>query len=152
MNLKTEAEIVCKCLEFDLISVSDVISWADNLIEESEQPDIAVIEVSMSNNCHINDVRKLLKDITGTVEPNLVYQGIFDKMISKLQNEPESVTRIVGALIQMAMSGEVPDKSAESKMFWFNDALYDGNIEEVRRKLHAFLNQYAYSSTQNRKG
>ena len=137
------------CLAHGLISLTEVVSWADKSIGQLSKPGIVLIEISMASNLHINDVINLLRDIPGKVDLQQVYQGIFSKMKAKMVEEPESEKRIVQALFEMAMEGEVPDKEAESEMFWFYDALdlaeaeYTGDIGDVRRKLYAFLDNYS---------
>lgn len=141
MNTKIQAEILRNCLELGLVSSSEVISWADSLVEQSFQPDIALIEVSMAGNLHSNDVADLLRNVPGETNPNRIYQGIFSHMRATLIDKPESETRIVRALFQLATAGEAPDKAAESEMFWFYDALdlakagYGGDVTEIRNSI-----------------
>ena len=149
MNTKTYAEILCTCLEFGLIPLSDVISWADKQIEQSSEPDITLIELSMAGTLDIPVVAKLLRDVPGELFLDQVYQGVFSCMRATLIDQPEAESGIVHALYKMAMAGDIPDKAASSQMFWFYDALdlakcgYTGDIEEVRSKLHTFLDHYS---------
>ena len=155
MDLKTEAEIMRICLELELISKSEVISWADNVVAKTDQPDLAVIEVSLAKNHYINDILKVLEDVGGTIDLARLYQEVFALMKTKLQPDPDSETLIARALFRMAINGDVPDKSAAEEMYRFYDDLdlarygYYKNrtVEDVRKQLRSFLNRYSNNQT-----
>lgn len=147
-TLKTQAEILFHCLYGGFVTKDEVIAWADRQLERTPRPDIELIEVAMSGKRHIIDVANLLKEIQGDVDSELVYQGVFDAMLHKLNENPALERHIIRILFEMAQENEAPNEAAKAEMYHLDYAFSlaiegFGSLADVSRDLHGFLRRYA---------
>lgn len=146
IRLKEEAEVLRNCLELDLISVPQVVEWADQYIEQTPDPDFAIIEASLSMRKRADAVVKILAEVKGVTDEAQVLTRIFDVMKKLFEGDPTQDTKIARALFKMAQAGQTASEEAEGYMFWFDDALDlarlgygEESIEQIHNQLKEFL-------------
>lgn len=82
-QIKQKADALGMALETGAISRSDVVAWADSLIETTEQPLEWMIELSLSANKHYLDVVHMLREVPGEIDDDLSFKLFLDILSEK---------------------------------------------------------------------
>jgi len=67
-RLKTEAEALAVALDVGAINVSDVIAWADAVIDTEEHPHWSICEVATVGTKYPPDVANALREVPGEAD------------------------------------------------------------------------------------
>ena len=143
-NHRTVAEAYLRVLEFDLADVAAIDAWVDGVILAEPEPAFAFIEASAAR-CKPDALMTALRDVPGEADAVTRRRIVIGFMAEALRRDPEAINRVVRALYQMALDGDVPNEEAESEMWSFCDefdlaeqGIY-GSTEDVHRDVARFL-------------
>ncbi|WFD08775.1 hypothetical protein [Tepidibacter hydrothermalis] len=148
-DIKLKAELYRLALSCGFITKKDVINWADNEIMISENPDISIIELSLSGSKKAEDIISKLKEVSVGVDQEIslkILLGLFYKEIIK---DPNKIQVISTELYHLYLSLQIDNK--EECYLWMmylddefhlaNNGIY-GDVEEVKSRYIDFLKQY----------
>lgn len=79
-SLKQYADYLCMGLDVGVCSHSEVVSWSDYLIEQSEHPEDWMIDLSTSQSKHILDVFHLLRAVPGAANLDVSFKLLVAKL------------------------------------------------------------------------
>lgn len=147
MDLKDEAEELAIALELDLISVEDVVQWADNKIMQLAEPPFYLIDLSISGQLPGSEIAHCLRMFPGIVNTTAVLRAAMMRMFSLLENSSVRPEIIAKALYVMHLNGWIPDDEASSEMISLDDefGLVQQGIrtyDSATNRLRAFLSRY----------
>lgn len=85
-----------------LLNKEEVIKWADNIIQQDEEPDYFVIELSLCGHKSINDIVSLINEFVG--EPKPIVSG----------------RMILGFVYRQYIRKRIPLRKVTAAMYWLN--------------------------------
>jgi hypothetical protein len=147
MELDTQAQALTQALTWGAVSLSEVISWADDQIVQSQIPSEALISLSLSDS-----IPKAVSSLnTLSANPNFSESSrlVFRYFRHGLQSDLVSYEAVSEALFKMALAHQIPDPKAEGLMLSFWDELDLANAGTfgdpvvIKTELLEFLLQYA---------
>lgn len=144
LNLKEQAEVYKLGLLIGYFKIEDVILWADFVIENDENPNLVIIDVSLSGKKGINEVVSQLGNINGKIDINTPVKTILGLLYKDLVNENISVYEIARKLY--VLSNNIPsDSLGDAKRFTLNTledylALY--GLKNVTIQIIELLKEY----------
>lgn len=146
-QLKTEADVLRRCLALGLVERRDVIAWADARIAEDDAPDVSLTDIALAGGRSAADVASLLRDVPGTQDRVAYLRDVFTRMRAFLAANPTALSLIAHGLYLMALDGECPSGDAERAMRAFDDRIEIartgafGDLQEIRQEVVHFLSQ-----------
>ncbi|AXI03610.1 hypothetical protein [Aquirhabdus parva] len=147
MNLATEALAYKKALLWNVVTLPEVIQWADHLITVEDNPDPQLYEISLANNNHqANDA---LTELTKEASILDVTYKIIEMLARKASKNDINYKFTADILYRMACENFILDEDSQFEMSRLTDALYlaeekiYGDPEEIKTEIRQFLNQYA---------
>lgn len=133
-----------------LVSASEVIAWADALIESQAEPHPDLIEVALGGSGGPVRLIDELKPLASGCRDEDIVEGILGLMYRALASDPNLARHIARTLYSMAVSGLHPGgEEVLMWMFHFDDAFAlagdhgYGTIEETTHEMLQFLAPYA---------
>lgn len=149
-TLNEDAAFLCLALGHGLVSVAEVVAWADAEIAARERPHPALIEVSTSGRRSPGEVAAALYPLASECDEVKQLDRLFAAMYHTLSHDVEASRRIASALYTLALSGTMPSgDNPERAMLYFEDALdlaFDrvhGTVDVVVHEMLRFLAPYA---------
>lgn len=152
-TLKTEAEVLRRCLDLGLVERREVIAWADARIAADDAPDVSLTDIALAGGRSAADVAGLLRDVPGTPDRVAYLRGVFTRMRALLAANPTALVLVAHGLYLMALDGECPSGDAEGAMRSFDDGIAlarngtFGNLEEIRKEVVHFLSHACREET-----
>jgi hypothetical protein len=149
-DLKNAAEIWRRRLRDGLAAEAEVKAWADRLIDEMDQPDEWLIDVSMA--AGKPELDEALKLAPGEPDAVAVFAGIMASLRDLLARRPDLDSKIAKALFDMYSNEDVLPREPPGEMagFWDDiDLARDGiwgDLEEQRRRLREFLERWSQAA------
>src|SRR5262245_13191907 len=142
--LKTESEILRRCLELGVVERRDVIAWADARIAQDDPPDVSITDVALAVGRSAADLSGLLRGVPGTPDRAAYLGGVFRQMRILLMGNPTALRLVAHALYQMVLEGECPSAEAKGAMYAFDDTIelarggVFGDLNKIRAELLRF--------------
>ncbi|GGA49537.1 hypothetical protein [Psychrobacillus lasiicapitis] len=90
MDIKLSAEVYRIGVSIGLLTIEDIMKWADNVIEQYDTPRYEIIELSLSAKKKLEDITLSLMEISGDFDNNLPPKIILQKMDKVIQYLPDS--------------------------------------------------------------
>lgn len=118
-SLKNYADYLSMGLEIGVCSQDDVVAWADRLIEESDRPELWMIELSTGRSKHILDVQHWLQVVSGTSS----LEVSFKLLIAHLQRHYPTVQPEQVRLLSKLYFWERSDLPEEWKDYLYTSTL-----------------------------
>ena len=122
-SVNTEAAAFAIGLEIGVVSVSDVVAWADRQVAAAVVPPPAICELSMAATMQMRVVVNLLRSIAGPIDSSECVRLTVGNLLVALQDpefDPESVAR---TLFHLASTNDLPDGPFKAKSWWYWDAI-----------------------------
>ena len=147
--LKTEAEILRRCLELGVVERRDVIAWADARIAQDDPADVSITDVALAVGRSAADLSSLLRDVPGTPDRAAYLRGVFGRMRILLRANPTALRLVAHALCSMAVDGECPSAETKGAMYAFDDAIelarrdVFGDLKEIQAEVLSFLEDFS---------
>lgn len=153
MSLKTIAEVYRLGLIIGYFSKNEVIQWADNLIEQMENPSSELIDVSMTASGKSADVAHALNLIRGDYSEELAIKIVLGMLYRRLkeQSNQSDIVDVVDYLGRLTNAVSV-DSMGED-VYWEIDSIGDayylveqniyGNLNEVQHRVEQLLQLYS---------
>lgn len=144
-SAKDQAEAYRLTLAAGLVSVDEVVKWADRTIKVQDEPSQELIELSLSGLRGRSAVISCLSAMPGTQTPAAVSLLTFELIYRALLVRPDRLRRITKLLERMYWEGVVPGAMSSSFMCSLDDELslaelgIAGEVEAVHSRLKEFL-------------
>ena len=129
------------------ISPKEVTAWADTLIEQDEQPDYFIIELSLSGQGKSEKQLSLLNEFIGQQPPSLSGRIILGLLHQKLNSGQLPLQKVVRAMYWLHREADFTDLE-KSLIYGFDDD-YDlavsntwGSLTQVEESVKQFLEVY----------
>jgi hypothetical protein len=98
-----EAEIKRLQLLAGLVSVAEVVAWADELIEKSDLPETWMMDLSMSSHAHVEDVIAQLDTLSAGCDHLAAIRIILGQMYRILLHDRGPARQFAKVLFQLAV-------------------------------------------------
>jgi len=85
-----------------IVSVADVVAWADDLITQSDTPGDQLIRLSLSGDSHPFDVVSLLREMSGGCDAIMAIRSLLGRMQGLLVEDPSRARGFARALYEVA--------------------------------------------------
>ncbi len=137
-----------------LVDKDEIIKWADSIIQQDEQPDSFIIELSLCCSMNINDVVSIINEFIGESKPVISGRVILG-LAYRLYNEKRIVLRKVTSTIDWLTWHGEPTEKEKSLMYGLDEELncaesgIYGTIEGVEEEVLLFLEIYKDFSIDN---
>jgi hypothetical protein len=149
-DLKTTAEYYRRGLMWDLDLLDEAMAWIDQRLVVEAEPDIALIEASLSGSQGRFAVADWLAQVPGEFNPQMVARRLLVGLLQEIDRHPEKIFEAANGLYEMAIADDWPDLEGEDRMRSFDDELimasshihygyYGYYVEEIREELVGFL-------------
>jgi hypothetical protein len=149
-TLNEDAAFLRLALVHGVVSVAEVVAWADAEIAALERPHPVLIEISTSGRRTPGEVAAELDPLASGCDDVKQMDRLFAAMYHTLSHDFEASRRIASTLYSFALSGMMPSGDAsEGAMLYFDDALdlaFDGvygTVDGVVHEMLRFLAPYA---------
>jgi hypothetical protein len=135
-----EAEI--KRLEFmtGLITVSDVIAWADSLIEQMDIPDSEIIDLSLAGHSNSYELISILSEMAIGSDRFAAMKTVFGKMYSVLSQDVSHARKYSSAIMDFVVENHYNLPDDFYFMYGIDDAfelaeigIY-GSVDEISKR------------------
>jgi hypothetical protein len=123
-NYKEEAETLRYGLLLGFTTVSDVVAWADAVLEASESPDTAIIDLAMAGHLTAPDVAVVLRDVPGECDPVMVMRILHGVMLRALDINNDRGSEIATRIYQLAAEGELSEAEFGIEPYALEDEFY----------------------------
>lgn len=150
-SLKDEAEIYRIGLTIGYFTKSDIVLWADKMIENKENIEYEIIEVSLLANSNKADIASKLNEVRGVSDQQLIINvllGLCSRSYNKGRFSADEICtflyRLVSTKTDIFISCDI-----KQKIHYLSDGYYlatEGIYEDLNnicRELKEFLDQYA---------
>lgn len=146
-----ECEVKRLQLRLGLISVADVVSWADNIILESDIPDNEIIDLALSRRLPLADVIAQLAKMAGGCDRNRAMRTVLGQMYHVLQKDRSLARGFSRTLFQEAVENSGYINYSEDILFIYgNDDCFDlaeqgiyGTIDTVTDEFIEYLRTFS---------
>ncbi|MBK8093377.1 MAG: hypothetical protein IPK32_15710 [Verrucomicrobiaceae bacterium] len=145
---KDMAEFFRLGLSLETCEVSQVVRWAEKVIEREEKPNHAFIELCLANTKPASAVKSLLADVPGSSTTGLPLRMLLGQCWHIASRSPNQAARLLQPLYLLVCLQDF-----ESDIYYALVCLEDdlslaqdkvfGSVEEVTKKFCAFLQPFA---------
>jgi hypothetical protein len=142
-ELKTLAETKRRLLEAGVLTLGQVVAWADERIAELAEPPYWLITVSMARSKQ--DAVAELRSVAGVADAATVWRDVAQGLLEVLDREPERDSEVGKYLYYLGMNEEAPmlGTMGELMSFWDSidlarDQIY-GDLLAERQRMRRFL-------------
>ena len=152
VNLKAEAESLRLGLLAGVVSVGEVIRWADSAIVAMDQPEVSIIDVALSVGRSPDFVARQLESVPGNVDHVDALRSLLASFLVELEAEPEHAWDIARRLYRLAASVDWPESLLGHEPYSLDDA-FDlaaqdiGSFDSARSELRRYLQTHALPRT-----
>lgn len=130
-----------------LLDKQEVVKWADKIIEQDDEPDINVIELSLCGHQSVNDIVSLLNEIVGYPRPPISGRVILGLLYNNYKNGKVTLEKVAGSMNWIIWQSELTD---DEKSFMHGiDDMYDlavsgtfGTVEDFEMDTLRFIEIY----------
>ena len=143
MNRKETAKAFSEALPLKVISLEEIISWADSIIIEDEKPPVQIIELATVLNK--SDALSLLNEFSIKADEEISIRIFFGLCFKALKNGSADYSEVAERLYFWSMEETDLKGFGELGSFWdaldlARDRIY-GNENQVKREMLEFLNK-----------
>jgi hypothetical protein len=153
LTREENAALLCSGLLHDLVSVQEVVGWADAEIAARERPHPALIEVAMGGRLTPGELASELDPLTRGCDEGKQIDRLLGLMYRRLSRDPKTAPRIASTLYSFAYANLLPGGGDPGgHMFYLDDALdlassgVYGTVEGVLEEMLQYLAPYADSA------
>lgn len=153
-RLRDEALALAGALEFGLLDVAEIITWADARLLQAERPPAMLCEVSLSRGRDPRDVAAILRRFPGTADNSTVTRLLIALLRDRLDADPGGVGRVAEVLYRLALAEAIESPRLSEVALWAWDALdlaeagyLDESQEQIIRTMRDVLNETVGSSS-----
>lgn len=145
---KGMAEFFRLGLSLGTCDVSQVVCWAEKVVEREEKPNHAFIELCLANNKSVSAVQSLLTDIPGTLTKGLALRMLLGHCWHIASCSPVRGERLLRPLYLLVSSEDFESDiyyalvCLEDELYLAQDKVF-GTVEDVIKKFCAFLQPFA---------
>lgn len=156
MTVKDTAEFYFQALDGGFVEVEEVIAWADDIILKEEDPDLAIIEVSMSASKGKYEMMRSLSKVPGHENSEVIRKRILIErkkvlleMSRKLSEDTDYLPSVIYYLFGMLMDDEITGEDIREQIYQLEDefeyiaSMSKGKHRKLAEKTVAFLTNYA---------
>ncbi|WP_062104392.1 hypothetical protein [Bacillus niameyensis] len=148
MDIRILAEVYRLGLSTGYYTVRDVVTWADSVIEELDEPPYDIIDLSLSGNAKPVDIASILKEFSKEISsselPCMIILGLLANYSIKtgdISTVTSMLYRLCEHLPETCDSIKVEILSLTDELYLAEQNIY-GNLQEVIKRLQEFLMQY----------
>lgn len=127
MNIKEIAKAYTTALEFNAVSLNEIIKWSDSVIAAVDDPDISFIELSLCNKA--SDAQTHLNIISVGAEDRLFQGYLFGILYKGLVSKRSSYEDISKFLYFLAIEDDELEIYDEAMHYW--DAIDLANLGSI---------------------
>ncbi len=137
-----------------LLDKKEVIKWADNIIQQDEQPDYFVIELSLCGHRSINDIVSLINEFVGEPKPVVSGRVILGFAYRQYIKKLIPLRKVTAAIYWLVWQGELTE-TEKSFMYGLDEDLdcaesgIYGTVEAVEKETLRFIEIYKDFSIDN---
>jgi hypothetical protein len=149
-DTKLEAARLRVALDLGLVTVADVVAWSDSLIESSEHPDPAFLELSSMWKADPLDVWRALEAISEDLHTLQVLPWVLGLAHARLLAQPTYGKELAARL--NSLSADLPEDFED--ITWLAQAFQDAedgyiaeSVEDVREMLLKFIERFTARRT-----
>jgi len=141
-------------LRLGLVNLADVVSWSDSIVEKSDRPHPAFLELSSLWKAHPLDVVHVLRSMSEDVSDIEVLPSVLALAHRKLQSEPAFGRHLATALYAIFVEcdfpfSHLPNELCEigQEITWFDNAfglvpMVFGSVEAIEEIFLQFMQQF----------
>lgn len=100
-SLKHYADYFYMALDVEVCSRAEIVNWVDRIIEQSEHLEDWMIDLSTSQDKHIQDVFHLLRDVPGTANLDISFKLLVAKLGKQYPTVAPEQTKFLGNLYRL---------------------------------------------------
>jgi hypothetical protein len=123
---------------------SDVVRWADAIIETEAVPPAAVLELSLGANQPRETLVQLLASMPGEINHVALMRGLLGEYLTELEVDPARGDIIARNLYALANSGDLPDDE-----FGHEPSAFDDMFASVRAQWGLYTRDDAVMQLRN---
>jgi hypothetical protein len=137
-----------------IIDKSEIVNWADEIIQKDSEPDYFIIEVSLSGHKNDNELISLLNEYIGENKPAISGRVILGLLYTRLIKDKLPLDKIISVIYRIVRDGELNEKD-EGFLYGLDEdyCLAEdgiiGSIEEVKEKTIEILEIYKDLTIEN---
>ena len=149
MVQKNEAERLRLGIRGGWLKIADAVAWADRQIDQTPQPDLALVDLALAQNRTREEVVALLEAVPGSADSVAVMRCCLNDLLETVEREPRLAPDAARWLEAAANRGELPESEFGLEAFGLDDAFAlaeqgtYGTLEDARDRLVAFLRQHS---------
>ena len=146
MDLRIEASAKEIAVKYGVLSLAEIVNWADNEIMSKEDPDPSFYDLSLART--LGDALAILNAMGKSNNKAEVSKRSFSYFYKFMKLNKGYHQKIAKALYDMAMEGIVPAKEAEGAMWSFWDSLdlavdgIYGDPNQINQEMIEFIQKY----------
>jgi hypothetical protein len=152
-SLKEQAEYQRLALAMKLVSIEDVVAWADSILASLREPPIEIINVSLAGNRYADEVVDLLAQVQGLGDIEAAAHQVLAILGSKVQDGQITLESAVDRLLTYSNVAAVSEHE-QMKASNFQGLLYCvqhdycGTMEDIRDEIVGFAREVCHSQEQ----
>lgn len=145
---KDMAEFFRLGLSLGTCDVSQVVRWAEKVVEREAKPNHAFIELCLANNQTVSAVKSLLIDVPGTLTENLPLRMLLGHCWHIVSRHPEQGVRLLRPLYLLGclehFESDIQDALVclEDELCLAEDKVF-GSMEDMMKRFCVFLQPFA---------
>ncbi|GGA48818.1 hypothetical protein [Psychrobacillus lasiicapitis] len=145
MDIKLNAEVYRIGVSIGLLTVEDIVKWADAVIDQSDAPPYELIELSLSAKKKIDDITLSLMEIRGDFNDNDLPPKIILGLLNEYLNRPEDIASVIEKMDKLIKYLSDSDEWIVMEIHFLSDGYYlaekniFGDLKEVHTDLKEFL-------------
>ena len=149
LTVKDDAERLRIGVRGGWIRIQEAVAWADNQIERTPQPHLALIDLALAHNRNREEVAGLLDMVPGSANVLLVMRRCLSDILEVVERDPTRGADAARWLDSAAHRGDLPESDFGFEPFMLNDvfALAEqgicGTVGEALDRLMDFLREHA---------
>ena len=144
MDIKLSAEVYRIGVSIGLLTIEDIMKWADNVIEQYDTPPYEIIELSLSAKKNLEDITLSLMEIRGDFDNDLPPKIVLG-LLNQYLNTPEDMAYVIQKMDKLIKY--LPDsyEGIEREIHFLSDGYYlaekniYGDLQEMHANLKGFL-------------
>ncbi len=144
--IKETAELLRLKLLLGLVTLPEVIHWADGVIETEVNLEEELIEISLSRTVKVNEMMTLLSEVKGDFERPPVFRRLLKNLLQRLESDSSQGRKIA---LQLYMLSHELEECGFGTAAYALDEGFDGYCTEEHslNQLLGFLKEFAEDKT-----
>ena len=144
MDIKLSAEVYRIGISIGLLTIEDIMKWADKVIEQYDTPPYEIIELSLSAKKKLEDITFSLTEIRGDFDDNDLPPKIVLGLLNQYLNTSEDMAYVIQKMDKLIKY--LPDsyEGIEMEIHFLSDGYYlaEKNIYGDLKEIHANLKEF----------